>query len=362
MNLKVNRNNILKGTFLVSILALMGLGQTHANEKAAFVYIGPTAEYGWSYSHDQGRIASEKALNGKFKTTYVENIPESADAERVLRQLAQQGNKVIFGTSFGYMNYMEKLAKQFPNTIFMHSTGYKTSKNLGVYDARTYEGSYLLGILAGYKTKTNVIGLVAPFPIPEVVRNINAYTLGAQSVNPKIKTKVVWINTWFNPGKERDGALALMAQGADVLLQDTNSPAVVQAAEQKGKYAFGWNSDMSKYAPKAHLAASVLHWDKIYTPVLQQVANKTWKSGALWYGVREGAVNIEGFGPAVTAQEKAKVLAVTESMRSGKHTAFTGPIYKQDGTLLIAKGKHLSDSELMTMNYYVKGVDGVYPK
>ena len=255
LNMSKHKKIMKKFSLPVIAAAIMGLGissQSFAVDKAAFVYIGPTSDHGWTYSHDQGRIKAEKALGGKFKTTYIENVPETADAERVIRNLAQQGNKVIFATSFGYMNQMEKVAKQFPNTVFMHATGYKQGKNLGIYDVRTYEGAYMLGVVAGQTTKTNTLGVVASFPIPEVVRNINAYTLGAQSVNPKVKTKVIWVNSWFNPGKERDAALALISQKADVLMQNTDSPAVVQAAQQKGVYAFGWDSDMSKFGPKAH--------------------------------------------------------------------------------------------------------------
>ena len=206
------------------------------------------------------------------------------------------------------------------------------------------------------------MGVVAPFPIPEVIRDINAYTLGAQSVNPKIKTKIVWINTWFDSGKEHEAALALISQNADILSQVTNSPAVVKAAQEKGKFAFGWNSDMGKFAPKGHLAASVLYWEKIYTPVLQQVHNKTWKPGSTWYGVKEGAIDITGFGPMVSKNEKMKVLAVRDKIRNGQYIVFSGPLYKQDGTLLLGKGKHLSNTQLMSMNYFVKGVDAAYPK
>lgn len=346
-----------------SVIALGAIGQAaHAQDKAAFVYIGPTSDHGWTYSHDQGRKKAEKALGGKYKTSFIENVPETADAERVIRNLAQQGNKVIFATSFGYMNSVEKVAKQFPNTVFMHATGYKQGKNMGVYDVRTYEGAYMLGVVAGQKTKNNILGVVASFPIPEVVRNINAYTLGAQSVNPKIKTKVIWVNSWFNPGKERDAALALIAQGADVLMQNTDSPAVVQAAQQKGVYAFGWNSNMSKFGPKAHLAAAVLHWEKFYEPVMKQVVNKTWKSQALKYGVKESAVNIENFGPEVTANQKSKVLSVRDALHRSRLHPFSGPIYKQDGSLLVAKSKVLTDQQLSSMNYYVKGVQGVFPR
>jgi len=360
MNLK---KNTFGNAFLVlGSLAVLIPGQSHAKEKAAFIYIGPTSDHGWTYSHNQGRIKTEKTLAGKYTTSYIENVPETADAERVIRNLAQQGNKVIFATSFGYMNQMEKVAKQFPNTVFMHATGYKQGKNLGIYDVRTYEGAYMLGVVAGQTTKTNTLGVVASFPIPEVVRNINAYTLGAQSVNPKVKTKVIWANTWFNPGKEREAALALIAQKADVLMQNTDSPAVVQAAQQKGVYAFGWNSDMSKFGPKAHLAAAVLHWEKIYEPVMQQVAAKTWKTSAIKYGVQQGAVNIENFGPSITAEMKAKAITVRNALQKGSLHPFTGPIYKQDGSLLVAKGNSLTDTDLAKTNYYVKGVEGSFPK
>ena len=359
------KTQLKKIVLTLSTATLLGtsfITAANATDKAAFVYIGPTSDHGWTYSHDQGRIKAEKALAGKYKTSHIENVPETADAERVIRNLAQQGNKVIFGTSFGYMNQMEKVAKQFPNTVFMHATVYKQGKNLGVYDVRTYEGAYMLGVVAGQQTKKNTLGVVGSFPIPEVVRNINAYTLGAQSVNPKIKTKVIWVNSWFNPGKERDAALALIAQNADVLMQNTDSPAVVQAAEQKGVYAFGWDSDMSKFGAKAQLAASVLHWEKIYTPVMQQVANKTWKPSAMWYGVKQDAVKIENFAPFVPANVKQKALNVQSAIQKGTLHPFTGPIYKQDGSLVVAKGKSMTDAELSKMNFYVKGVEGALPK
>ena len=353
---------ILASGGLLSIFVMNSMATAIAADKAAFVYVAHKSDYGWSYSHDIGRVKSEKALQGKFKTSFIENITDNAGSERTFRQLAQQGNKVIFATTFGYMNSIEKVAKQFPNTIFMHANGYKTAKNVGVYDIRTYEGSYLQGVLAGQKTKSNILGVVAPFPIPEVIRDINAYTLGAQSVNPKIKTKVVWINTWFDPGKEREAAFALMSQNADVLSQVTNSPAVVQAAQEKGKYAFGWNSDMGKYAPKGHLAATILDWEKIYTPVLKQVHNKTWKPTSTWYGIKEGAIDLQAFGPMVTDIEKRNVTAVRDKIKNGQYVVFSGPLYLQNGTLKLEKGKHLSNEELMGMNYFVKGVDANFPK
>lgn len=330
--------------------------------KAAFIYIGPTGDHGWTYSHDQGRIKTEAKLKGAVKTSYIENVGENADAERVMRNLAQQGNKVIFATSFGYMNQMAKVAKIYPNTVFMHATGYKTDKNMGTYDVHTYEGAYMLGVIAGKTTKTNKLGVVASFPIPEVVRNINAYTLGARSVNPKISTQVIWVNSWFDPGKERDAALALISQGSDTLMQNTDSPAVVQAAEQKGVHAFGWDSNMSKFGPKAQLAASVIHWETIYSKVLSDVVNKTWKPSQIWWGVSHGAIGLENFGPDVSPEVKKTVLAVQESIRTGKFHPFTGPIKDQSGKEILPKGKVFTDAALSKMNFYVHGVEGVLPK
>ena len=225
--------------------------------KIAFAYIGPVGDGGWTFAHDTGRKAIEKEFGDKVATSYVENVPESADAERVLRDLAGQGNKLIFGTTFGYMETMLKVAEETKGVRFEHATGYKSAENMRTYDSRTYEGAYLVGVIAGKMTKSNKLGVVASVPIPEVLRNINAFTLGAQSVNPKVTTRVVWINKWFDPGKEREGAVALMDQGADVLMQNTDSTAVVQAANEKGKFAFGWDSDMSRFAPEAHLASAI---------------------------------------------------------------------------------------------------------
>lgn len=330
--------------------------------KAAFVYIGPPGDHGWTYAHDQARIRTEKDLKGLVKTSFVANVPETGDAERVFRNLAQQGNQVIFGTSFGYMNAMEKVAKTYPNTVFMHATGYKSSKNMGNYNIRTYQGAYLLGVLAGKQSKTGKIGVVGSYPIPEVVRNINAFTLGARSVNPKITTQVVWVSSWFDPGKERDAALALISQGCDVLMQNTDSPAVVQAAKQKGVYAFGWNSDMSKFGGNAQLAAAVLHWDTIYDKVIRDVAAKKWTNAPIYYGVKEGAVNVENIGSAVSADAKKLVLERRDAMKSGKLNPFAGPLYNQAGQQFVKAGAVYTEAQLDKMNFYVQGVQGALPK
>lgn len=330
--------------------------------KAAFVYIGPTGDHGWTYSHDQGRKAVDTKLGAKVKTAFVENVPETADAERVIRDLAAKGNKVIFATSFGYMNAMEKVAKSFPKTVFMHATGYKTSKNLGVYDVKTYEGAYMLGVVAGKMSKSNKLGVVGSFPIPEVIRNINAFTIGARSVNPAISTKVIWVNTWFDPGKEREAALTLIAQGADVLMQNTDSPAIVQAAQEKGVYAFGWDSDMSKFGGKAHLAASVLYWGIIYNQEIEKVIAGTWKTTDIWYGVKEGAVNIQDFGPSTPADVKKLAEERRDAIKAGKLHPFTGPLKDNAGKEMLAAGKVMPDVDLRKMNAYVEGVEGTIPK
>ena len=350
---------------LITVLALSSLTLAHAAEplKAGFVYIGPTGDHGWSYSHDQGRKMLEAQSGGKVKTTFVESVPETADAERVFRDLAKKGNKIIFATSFGYMNQMVKVAKAFPKTVFMHATGYKTAPNLGVYDVRTYEGAYLLGVVAGKMSKGNKLGIVASIPIPEVIRNINAFTLGARSVNPKITTRAIWVNGWFDPGKEREAALALISQGCDVLMQNTNSPAVVQAAQEKGAMAFGWNSDMSKFGGKAHLAAVNLNWGVIYKKVVAEVQAGTWKTGNLWLGVKDGAVNIDHFGPTVPADVKKLAEERRDAIKSGKLHPFTGPLKDQAGKEFLAAGKVYSDDDLkQKMNFFVQGVEGSVPK
>ena len=256
--------------------------------KAAWVYVGPVGDAGWTFAHDQGRKAVEAEFGDKVATTFVEKVPEGADAERVIRDLAAQGNKIIFATSFGFMEPMLKVAAEFPDVKFEHATGYKTADNMRLYDAKFFEDAYLAGVIAGKMTKTNTLGFVASFPIPEVLRNINAFTLGAQSVNPKVKTKVVWVNTWFDPPKESDAAQSLINGGADVLLQNTDSTAVLQTAEKNGKYAFGWDSDMSAFAPKAHLASCVVDWGPYYKKAIKDVMDGTWTTGRTVWGVKEG--------------------------------------------------------------------------
>ncbi|MFO1266719.1 MAG: BMP family ABC transporter substrate-binding protein [Rubrivivax sp.] len=329
--------------------------------KAAWVYVGPVGDAGWSFAHDQGRKAVEAEFGDKVKTTFVEKVPEGADAERVFRDLAAQGNKIIFATSFGFMEPMLKVAAEFPDVKFEHATGYKTLPNMRVYDARFYHDAYVSGIIAGGMTKTNTIGFVASFPIPEVLRNINAFTLGAQSVNPKVKTKVVWISTWFDPPKEGDAAQTLINQGADVLLQNTDSSAVLQTAEKNGKYAFGWDSDMSAVAPKAHLASNVAYWGPYYIKAIREVMDGSWKTGRLIWGKPEGANDVIKFNAAIPEAIKKKAQEALDGLKAGTISPFTGPIFDSTGKERLAKGVMADQDWKDKVDFYVRGVEGKIP-
>jgi len=332
--------------------------------KIAFAYVGPVGDGGWSFAHDNGRKALEAAMGDKIVTSFVENVPESADAERVIRDMAGQGNKLIFGTTFGYMEPMLKVAAEFPDVKFEHATGYKQTDNMRTYDSRTYEGAYMAGVIAGAMTKSNTLGVVASVPIPEVIRNINSFTLGAQSSNPKIKTKVVWVNTWFDPPKETEAATSLINGGADVLFQNTDSPAVLKTAEAKGKRAFGWDSDMTAYGPKAHLASSVINWGPYYIKTTQEVLDGTWKAGPgahSWWGVKEGAIDIVSIADDVPAETKAKVDEVKKGLADGSFAIWKGPLKNNAGKEVLAKDVVADDKFLSGINFYVKGVEGKVP-
>ncbi|HTH60156.1 MAG TPA: BMP family ABC transporter substrate-binding protein [Paraburkholderia sp.] len=329
----------------------------------AFVYLGNPGDAGWTFAHDKGSRAAEAQFGDRIKITRVENVPESADSERVFRDLASKGNKIIFGTSFGYQDFMLKTAKDFPDTTFLHATGYKKAPNFGTYDVRMYQGAYLAGVAAGYATKTNTLGFVASVPIPEVVRNINAYTLGARSVNPKVHTKVVWINSWFDPGKEKQAAETLIGQGADVLLQNTDSSATLATAEEKKVHAFGWDSDMKKFGPNAHLGSVAADWGVYYKAAIQQVLDGKWTNAPVWWGMPQKAVDLVSENTAALPPAAVKeVAAKREALASGKWDVFTGPIKDQSGAVKVAAGKTLTDPELQRLNWYVEGVDGSLPK
>jgi basic membrane protein A and related proteins len=330
--------------------------------KVAFAYVGPVGDGGWTFAHDNARKAVEKEFGDRIVTSFVEKVPEAADAERVFRDMAGQGNKLIFGTTFGYMEPMLKTAADLKDVKFEHATGYKQAENMRTYDSRTYEGAYLAGVIAGGMTKTNTVGVVGSIPIPEVIRNINSFTLGAQSVNPKIKTKVVWVNEWFNPPKETEAAQSLMNGGADVLMQNTDSSAVLQAAAKNKKLAFGWDSDMTAYAPDAHLASAIINWAPYYIKATKDALDGTWKGGSgAWWGVKEGAIDIVSISDKVPADLKAKVAAVKAGLKDGSFVIWKGPITGSDGKELLAKDAVADDKFLGGIKFYVKGVEGKVP-
>jgi simple sugar transport system substrate-binding protein len=329
--------------------------------KIAFAYVGPVGDGGWTFAHDNARKALEKEFGDKIQTSFVENVPESADAERVIRDMAGQGNKLIFGTTFGYMETMLKVAPDFKDVKFEHATGYKSAENMRTYDSRTYEGAYMAGLIAGKMSKTGTLGVVASVPIPEVIRNINSFTMGAQTSNPKIKTKVVWVNEWFNPPKETEAATSLINGGADVLFQNTDSPAVLKTAQDKGKRAFGWDSDMTAYGPKAHLASAIINWTPYYMKATKDALEGTWTTGGVWWGVKEGAIDIVSIAEDVPADTKAKVDAVRAGLKDGSFAIWKGPLVDNTGKTLLKKDEVADDKFLSGVNFYVKGVEGKVP-
>ncbi|HZQ63320.1 MAG TPA: BMP family ABC transporter substrate-binding protein [Casimicrobiaceae bacterium] len=330
--------------------------------KIGYVYVSPISDAGWTYQHDLARREMEKALAGKVTTQYVENVPEGADAERVIRELAQAGNQLIFTTSFGYMNPTLKVAKAFPKTYFEHATGYKTDTNVGVYNARFYEGRYLAGLVAGRMTRSGIAGYVAAFPIPEVVMGINAFTRGMRAVNPKAEMKVVWVNSWFDPGRERQAADTLVSQGADVLTHHTDSTAVVQAAEANKVYAVAYHSDMSKYGPNAQITAVTHQWGAYYTRRAQDAIAGRWKPDNVWGGIREGMIKMGPFGKTVPKDVQDLVNKTAADIGAGKFHPFTGPVRDNEGKERLAAGQVMSDAVLSKMDYYVEGVQGKLPK
>jgi simple sugar transport system substrate-binding protein len=341
-------------------LVLGGAALAADKLKVGFVYVGPVGDFGYSYQHDQGRKALEKALGDKVETTYLESVPES-DSERAIEQLARAGHKLIFTTSFGFMDATIKVAKAYPDVFFEHATGYKRAKNVSTYNIRWYEGRYVMGKIAGKMTKTNTIGYIVSFPIPEVVMGINAFMLGAQSVNPNVKVKIVWVNSWFDPGKEADAAKALMSQGADILAQHTDSAAPMQEAEKAGKLAFGQASDMIKFGPHAQLTALVDNWGPYYIQRAKDVLDGTWKSTNTWGGFDS---NMLVLAPFTNMPDDVKKMAedTVEAIKTHKLHPFQGPITKQDGTVAVEAGKVLPDKDILSMNWYIKGIDEKLPQ
>jgi simple sugar transport system substrate-binding protein len=328
--------------------------------KIGFVYIGPPGDHGWTYQHDQGRLALETALGDKVETVFIENVPEGPDSERTITRLARQGAGLIFTTSFGYMDPTIKVAKRFPGVKFEHATGYMQADNVSTYSARFYEGRYVIGQIAGRMSKSGQAGYIGAFAVPEVVRGINAFLLGAQSVNPDFKLKVVWVNSWFDPGKEADAAKVLISQGADIITQHTDSTAAVQVAEENGVYAFGQASDMEAFAPDTLLTSIVNNWGDYYRERAQAVLDGTWTSKATFAGMGENMVNMARF-VNMPADVKAMAEKTTMAITKGDLHPFAGPIFKQDGTQFVGKGEVIDVPTLLGMNWYVRGVDDTLP-
>ncbi|WP_422096187.1 BMP family ABC transporter substrate-binding protein [Variovorax sp.] len=329
--------------------------------KIGFVYVTPLTEAGWVRQHDEGRKAVEAALGARVKTTYVENVAEGADAERVIRDLAQQGHRLIFTPSFGYMEPTLKVARDFPEVKFESITGYKTAPNVATANARYYEGRYLAGVAAGRMTKSNVAGYVAGFPIPEVLQGINAFTLGMRSVNPKATVRVVWLDEWFDPPKERDAAMTLFNQSVDVIAFHTGSTAVMAAAQERGKLAIAYHSDMRRIAPDAQVVAVTHQWGGYYTQRARAVLDGSWKSANLWGGVKEGMIRVGDFGTRVPQAVQQEVLARQQDIAAGRLQPFravAAEVRDNEGRTVIAKGSQLSDEQILRMNWLAEGVQG----
>ena len=346
---------------LVVATALPAMAQDE-KLKIGFIYVGPVGDGGWTYQHDLARQAVEKEYGDKVETTFIESVPEGADAERALTQLALAGNKMIFATSFGFMDATMYVAKKFPDVKFEHATGYKRADNVATYDARFYEGRAVIGTIAGRMTKSNKIGYIGSFPIPEVVQGINSAYIHAKKVNPNVEMKVVWVYSWFDPAKEADAAAALIAEGVDVFMQHTDSTAPLAKAQEAGALGFGQASDMTAFAPSPRISSIVDNWSPYYIKRVGQVLDGTWKSEATWAGIGDGEVVIGEITEAVPAEVKAEAEALRDAIAKGEHHPFTGPLKKQDGSDWLAEGQTATDEELSQMNFYVEGITAEIPK
>jgi basic membrane protein A len=346
-------------------LALTGaaFADGHAKTKVGFVYVGPIGDGGWTYEHDKGRLAVEAEFGDKVETIYQESVPEGADAERVITQMALSGADIIFTTSFGYMDPTNAVAAKFPDVKFEHATGYKrNTPNVSTYSARFYEGRAVQGHIAGKMTKTNKVGYIASFPIPEVIRGINSAYVHAKRVNPDVEFNIVWAYTWFDPAKEADAATALIEQGADVILQHTDSTAPQSAAEKAGNViTFGQASDMAEFGPLPRVSSIIDDWAPYYIARVGAVMDGTWESKDTWDGIGPGMVAIGEISDAVPADVKAEALAMIDSLADGSYHAFTGPINKQDGSVWLAEGETADDGTLAGMQFYVEGIKGDIP-
>lgn len=346
----------------LSLSSLPALAQDGEKLKVGFIYVGPVGDGGWSYQHDQGRQAIEAEYGDKIETTFIESVPEGADAERALTQLALAGNKLIFATSFGFMDAVMATAAKFPDVKFEHATGYKRADNVATYDARFYEGRAVMGTIAGRMTKSNKIGYIGSFPIPEVIQGINASFIHAKKVNPNVEMKVVWAYSWFDPAKEADAAAALIAEGVDVILQHTDSTAPLAKAQEAGAIGFGQASDMAAFKPSPRVSAIIDNWAPYYIKRVGAVLDGSWKSEGVWLGIGDGEVEIGEITEAVPADVKAEAEALKAKIASGEYHPFTGPLKKQDGSDWLAEGQTATDEELSQMNFYVEGITAEIPK
>lgn len=351
---------LLAGAVLALALAAPAAAEP---AKVGYIYVGPIGDFGWSHEHNIGRLAVEEHFGDKVETTYVESVPEGADAERVMTQMALAGADIIFATSFGYMDPINNVAARFPNVKFEHATGYKREHpNVALYNARFYEGRAVIGHIAGKMTRTNVVGYIASYPIPEVVMGINAAFLHARKANPDVQFKVVWAYTWFDPALEADAANALIEQGADVIMQHTDSTAAMAIAEQKGIYAFGQASDMKAFGPTAQLTAIIDNWGPYYVERVGAVIDGSWESTDVWQGMKEGLVVMSPFSDRIPADVRAEAEAMVAAISDGSYHPFTGPINRQDGSPWLAAGEVADDGTLLGMNFYIAGIDDKLPQ
>ena len=348
---------------LAVVLSIMFISVAHAGDKVkiGFIYVGPTGDHGWTYRHDIGRQDVQKHFGDKVEIKFIESVPEGPDAARVMRSMANEGMDIIFATSFGYMNQMVKVAKEFPDVKFEHATGYKQGPNLASYGLRLYQARHVQGVIAGMMTKTNKICYVGAFPIPEVIREINTYYLGAKSVNPDVSIDIIWVNTWYDPGKEGEAAEVLIAEGCDMVAQHTDSPAPLQTAQKLGALGFGQASDQIRFAPKAQLTATIDNWGPYYIDRVQAVIDGTWKTGDYFGGMIDDDVVAMAPFTNMPADVEAFATKIKEGIKNGKYHAFTGPIKDNTGKLQLKDGEIASDGHLNSMMYYVEGIDAKVP-
>lgn len=362
--LVIHRRHLFASAFVAALAASAPLAAQAQDEpfKVGFVYVGPVGDHGWSYQHDQGRQALEAHFDGAVETTFVEGVNEGADAERVIRQLASSGHDMIFATSFGFMNAAAKVAEEFPDVIFEHATGYKRADNLATYLSTTYQGRYVSGFLAGHVSQTGKVGYIASFPIPEVIRDINAVKLGLDAARDDAEIVVIWVNTWYDPAKEADAARVMIDQGVDVIIQHTDSPAAMQVAEERGVFAVGQASDMSRFGPNAHLTAVIDDWAPYYIERVQAAMDGTWQSHDHWGGMQDGMIKLAAINPAVPEAVAAQALAIRDSIADSSFHPFTGPLKNQEGEVMVPEGKVMSNEELAQMDWYIEGIEGTLPQ